>query len=934
MILILISTIICLLNHFELLSLFEWYIGLPLYIHLIITAVLAITKSLMVITQYYPTVVRVLTALDIWSRKPDSTAPSVPFNNNNGQKGVVGPKGQTRGFSTSAVRGRERVMDPTSPRGLDIKTSNPSLYARLLNTIKPVNAMISVKGGRPLANHLLRMVSLIGLEKSLGLVKVILTFLNFCFKYIQNNGLSGLVIYLKACTVILQQASGRHRLKDMNGLKIRFARTGQGYPRVIPRLHRSRLHEPKVFKLWMTLFAIYRVLEVPGVLKLNTITDPSRMDPYHVPLFTRYLSEEFWISLLSLKGVDNTKFGEYWGEPLEFMSSLRAKPFIISKASSAAGTIKILPTDVSVLSTSPAALLATVACWVDNPQMFAILKDWCNITKNTWLLNRIDSWNRILVPICDPARSPELAALTKGMRTVLGPTYARALGRLGFKEEAAGKVRAFAYVDAFTQWLMKPLHDAIFELLALIPQDGTLNQMAPIKRLLETKPKGPFYSFDLSAATDRLPLIIQKALLSPFMTSWGATLWGNMLVGREYEYYYKNTHTQKVSKGTVVYGTGQPMGALSSWAMLALTHHGIVQMAAINTGKIKPGEWFEDYAVLGDDIVIADADVAEEYQRLMRLLGVEIGLAKSLISLDGQTLEFAKRTIHRGHDVSPVPFSEYWIARQQLSSSLELVKKYSLSLARYLDLFGFGYKAKGSITGDLMSLGRKLRHRVIAYFSPFGPNPISFRDFFAMKGLGRFYKWTERKGSALVSEFILKELNRLLDRLNDSTMIALEENVKLLSTVNKDREFYGTLSREAPGARKIDLAGLTPWKTHMSLDPLTKEPIDVPLDKDLYYHVIDDLCQTVYRETFLDVRVELRELRYAIEDAIKAKSGPTLDDLEDVIRMYHNFQQTLSHIPLPKEIYNRVEAEARISQLELIKHWEVYSRFLRSTLSK
>jgi hypothetical protein len=165
-------------------------------------------------------------------------------------------------------------------------------------------------------------------------------------------------------------------------------------------------------------------------------------------------------------------------------------------------------------------------------------------------------------------------------------------------------------------------------------------------------------------------------------------------------------------------------------------------------------------------------------------------------------------------------------------------------------------------------------------------------------------------------------------------MIALEENVKLLSTVNKDREFYGTLSREAPGARKIDLAGLTPWKTHMSLDPLTKEPIDVPLDKDLYYHVIDDLCQTVYRETFLDVRVELRELRYAIEDAIKAKSGPTLDDLEDVIRMYHNFQQTLSHIPLPKEIYNRVEAEARISQLELIKHWEVYSRFLRSTLSK
>jgi len=29
--------------------------------------------------------------------------------------------------------------------------------------------------------------------------------------------------------------------------------------------------------------------------------------------------------------------------------------------------------------------------------------------------------------------------------------------------------------------------------------------------------------------------------------------------------------------GFVYYGTGQPMGALSSWALLALTHHAIVQ---------------------------------------------------------------------------------------------------------------------------------------------------------------------------------------------------------------------------------------------------------------------------------------------------------------------------------------------------------------------
>jgi hypothetical protein len=36
----------------------------------------------------------------------------------------------------------------------------------------------------------------------------------------------------------------------------------------------------------------------------------------------------------------------------------------------------------------------------------------------------------------------------------------------------------------------------------------------------------------------------------------------------------------------VRYEVGQPMGALSSWAMLALTHHFIVQFAARRCGYV------------------------------------------------------------------------------------------------------------------------------------------------------------------------------------------------------------------------------------------------------------------------------------------------------------------------------------------------------------
>jgi hypothetical protein len=44
--------------------------------------------------------------------------------------------------------------------------------------------------------------------------------------------------------------------------------------------------------------------------------------------------------------------------------------------------------------------------------------------------------------------------------------------------------------------------------------DGTFNQLKPVYRLLRLPGIRKFFSLDLSAATDRLPLTIQKALLN------------------------------------------------------------------------------------------------------------------------------------------------------------------------------------------------------------------------------------------------------------------------------------------------------------------------------------------------------------------------------------------------------------------------------------
>lgn len=89
-----------------------------------------------------------------------------------------------------------------------------------------------------------------------------------------------------------------------------------------------------------------------------------------------------------------------------------------------------------------------------------------------------------------------------------------ALGQLAFKEEAAGKLRVFALVDVWTQSLLKPLHEELFRLLRMIPNDGTFDQDESVRRCKEKSLlAGCAYSFDLSAATDRLPIIFQSAIL-------------------------------------------------------------------------------------------------------------------------------------------------------------------------------------------------------------------------------------------------------------------------------------------------------------------------------------------------------------------------------------------------------------------------------------
>jgi len=70
--------------------------------------------------------------------------------------------------------------------------------------------------------------------------------------------------------------------------------------------------------------------------------------------------------------------------------------------------------------------------------------------------------------------------------------------------------------------------------LGRIEQDGTFDQLRPVQDLLSRLNNQSYIaSFDLSAATDRLPIKFQTDLLSLFINREFAEAWANLLVQRE-----------------------------------------------------------------------------------------------------------------------------------------------------------------------------------------------------------------------------------------------------------------------------------------------------------------------------------------------------------------------------------------------------------------
>lgn len=218
------------------------------------------------------------------------------------------------------------------------------------------------------------------------------------------------------------------------------------------------------------------------------------------------------------------------------------------------------------------------------------------------------------------------------------------------------------------------------------------------------------YSLDLKSATDRWPLLLLFELMqSLFDRSFASSLVNSTLGTNVFDIAFVRKHRN------ICFVTGQPLGYYSSWPLFALSHHVLVWYAA---EQCYPGAIFDRYAILGDDIVIADDRVAMTYAMLLERIGVSISLPKSLTSREG-ACEFAKRfrVEHMTIDLSPVSIKKLASIRNPLGwYSFILTLPKPLRLSTQLRLAGFGFKTISRALSSPLNGKRVRRLLVMRYY--------------------------------------------------------------------------------------------------------------------------------------------------------------------------------------------------------------------------
>jgi hypothetical protein len=262
------------------------------------------------------------------------------------------------------------------------------------------------------------------------------------------------------------------------------------------------------------------------------------------------------------------------------------------------------------------------------------------------------------------------------------------VGRIGLIQEAGYKLRAVANPGRIFQRVLEPLGNAIYDYLKTLPFDCTFDQSKAIPVLQEALTHGKtIHSIDLSGATDYFPLALQEHLLSKMFPDIEVSLFGDLSRASWY----------MPQVGEISWRRGQPLGLYPSFGAFALTH-GTLLLGLLNK------EWDNQFFVLGDDVVILDDQLAQDYYQILQLMGCPVSIPKSLHS--NSLCEFGGKIVtpstvisqYKWREISDESFID--LAKILGPKSLSLFKPRQIKILRRISsipdfLGGLGWNPNG-----------------------------------------------------------------------------------------------------------------------------------------------------------------------------------------------------------------------------------------------
>jgi len=286
----------------------------------------------------------------------------------------------------------------------------------------------------------------------------------------------------------------------------------------------------------------------------------------------------------------------------------------------------------------------------------------CLSSRATWTIQNMDILQGTLRGIDALERDILECNLEDELKSGSSPLeedYRPLMGVIALIQEPGCKLRFAANPYRVYQQALRPLGEALYDALKRVPNDFTFDQQAGVEAIQHWLQDGlPSISMDLSNASDNIPLDLQLELLSRFGVStrwiqfyrdccrgdwylnltsgepWSArSLWDQKMV----------LHGDKLPWQDMIRWTvGAPLGLYPVFASFTLWHHSMVQVCFHDLGIPKvDGKW--PYAIIGDDLWLGNAQVANLYVDRMTNLGIPASTSKGLVS-EG-TADFAGRVI-------------------------------------------------------------------------------------------------------------------------------------------------------------------------------------------------------------------------------------------------------------------------------------------------